>query len=97
MTCFSEKFYLSLRSKIIKHNIDYTIDRSFYIKDIDMSYFRSQIGYVQQEPMMFSDTIYQNIAYGNPDMSEEIVVDADENGIADNESYIHIVRRIKRR
>ncbi|MBO5410792.1 MAG: ATP-binding cassette domain-containing protein, partial [Clostridia bacterium] len=28
------------------------------IRDIDMSYFRSQIGYVQQEPMMFRDTIF---------------------------------------
>ena len=35
------------------------------IRDIDMQYYRSRIGYVQQEPMMFHDTIYNNIAYGD--------------------------------
>lgn len=46
------------------------------IRDIDMSYYRSQIGYVQQEPMMFSDTIYNNIAYGDPAASPEAVMHA---------------------
>ena len=35
------------------------------IRDIDMHYYRERIGYVQQEPMMFHDTIYNNICYGN--------------------------------
>ena len=35
------------------------------IRNIDMEYYRSSIGYVQQEPMMFHDTIYNNICYGN--------------------------------
>ena len=46
------------------------------IKDIDMSYYRSKIGYVQQEPMMFSDTIFNNIAYGVPDAHIEQVINA---------------------
>ncbi len=46
------------------------------IKDIDMEYFRSHIGYVQQEAMMFSDTIFNNIAYGKPDASVEEVLRA---------------------
>ncbi len=46
------------------------------IKDIDLSYFRSRIGYVQQEPMMFSDTIFNNIAYGVPDAHIEQVINA---------------------
>ncbi|MBO4423290.1 MAG: ABC transporter ATP-binding protein [Clostridia bacterium] len=46
------------------------------IKDIDMSYYRSKIGYVQQEPMMFSDTIFNNIAYGVPDAHVEQVINA---------------------
>ena len=46
------------------------------IKDIDMSYFRSQIGYVQQEPMMFHDTIFNNIAYSCPDAHPEQVLNA---------------------
>ncbi len=46
------------------------------IKLIDKQYFRSKIGYVQQEPMMFSDTIYNNIAYGVPDAHVEQVIHA---------------------
>lgn len=44
------------------------------IRTIDMEYFRSQVGYVQQEPMMFHDTIFNNIAYGNTDYSVEDVI-----------------------
>ncbi len=48
------------------------------LKDIDMEYYRSCIGYVQQEPMMFSDTIYNNISYGVPDAPVEAVIHAAE-------------------
>jgi ATP-binding cassette subfamily B protein len=44
------------------------------IRKIDMEYFRSQIGYVQQEPMMFHDTIFNNIAYGNSKFTVEDVI-----------------------
>ncbi len=48
------------------------------IKTIDMSYFRTKIGYVQQEAMMFSDTIFNNIAYAKPNASiEEVIMAAD--------------------
>ena len=46
------------------------------IKDIDMSYYRSQIGFVQQEPLMFKDTVFNNIAYGSPDAHVEQVLRA---------------------
>ncbi len=46
------------------------------IRDIDMSYYRSQIGYVQQEPMMFRDTIFNNIAYSLPNAHPEQVLNA---------------------
>ena len=36
------------------------------LKDIDIGYYRNQIGFVQQEPLMFRDTIFNNIAYGKP-------------------------------
>jgi ATP-binding cassette subfamily B protein len=48
------------------------------IKDIDMDYFRSQIGYVQQEPMMFRDTVYYNIVYADPSAGVEQVMAAAE-------------------
>ncbi len=46
------------------------------IKDMDIQGYRNHIGYVQQEPMMFSDTIYNNIAYGKPDALPEEVINA---------------------
>ena len=46
------------------------------IRQIDMQYYRSHIGYVQQEPMMFYDTIYNNIAYGDNSYSVDEVINA---------------------
>ena len=46
------------------------------IKNFDIAAYRAQIGYVQQEPMMFSDTIFNNIAYSNPEASVEDVIHA---------------------
>ena len=46
------------------------------IKNFELGGYRAQIGYVQQEPMMFSDTIFNNIAYSNPDASVEDVIKA---------------------
>ncbi len=39
----------------------------------DPSVYRQSIGYVPQEPFMFSRTIRDNIAYGTPDASDELV------------------------
>ena len=46
------------------------------IRQIDMEYYRSHIGYVQQEPVMFHDTIYNNICYGNGSFTVEEVFHA---------------------
>ena len=46
------------------------------IKNFDLSSYRAQIGYVQQEPQMFSDTIFNNIAYSRPDATIEEVMGA---------------------
>ena len=48
------------------------------IQDLDMQWFRSQIGYVQQEPMMFHDTIFNNIAFGSENVHVEQVINAAE-------------------
>ena len=48
------------------------------IRDIDMEFYRSEIGYVQQEPMMFHDSIFQNIAYGCDNVQVEQVIHAAE-------------------
>ena len=48
------------------------------IRDIDMKYYRGAIGYVQQEPMMFHDTIFNNIAYGDRRFTvDEVIAAAD--------------------
>ena len=42
----------------------------FDIKDINLRSLRQKIGLVQQEPALFSTTIYENIRYGNAEASE---------------------------
>ncbi|KAK2034166.1 P-loop containing nucleoside triphosphate hydrolase protein [Colletotrichum zoysiae] len=34
------------------------------LTDIDLKWWRSQIGLVQQEPFLFNDTVFRNVAYG---------------------------------
>ena len=46
------------------------------IKNFDLSAYRAQIGYVQQEPQMFADTIFNNIAYSRPDATIEDIINA---------------------
>lgn len=46
------------------------------IKNFDLSAYRDRIGFVQQEPMMFSDTIFNNIAFGDPNATIEDVFKA---------------------
>lgn len=56
------------------------------IKEIDLSSFREKIGYVQQEPMMFKDTVFRNIAYSRPDADVEEVMHAAD--VANAHSFI---------
>jgi ATP-binding cassette subfamily B (MDR/TAP) protein 1 len=51
-----ERFYSPLRGQIF-------ID-GYNIKDLSVSYLRSQIRMVSQEPFVFNTTAYENIAYG---------------------------------
>lgn len=41
------------------------------IKDLNLNFYRQQIGYVQQEPLLFSGTLKDNITFGKPDSTEE--------------------------
>lgn len=36
----------------------------YNLEELDTKWWRSQIGLVQQEPFLFNDTIYANVAYG---------------------------------
>ncbi len=46
------------------------------VRDIELHNLRSQIGVVMQQSLLFSATIEENIAYGNPQASHEQVVEA---------------------
>ena len=43
------------------------------LKEIDTKWLRSKIGYVIQQPFLFSDTIWNNICYGNEKLTEKEV------------------------
>ena len=46
------------------------------VRKADVRALRSLMGIVNQEPILFNDTIYNNIAFGDPDATEEEVVNA---------------------
>lgn len=46
------------------------------LKDLSIDSFRKRIGIVHQDSMIFNTTIYDNIAYGNPNATEVEVVEA---------------------
>ena len=58
------------------------------IKELDINYFRSQIGYVPQDVFLFSDTIKNNIAFGN---SKHIEGDKIEQAAKDAGVYNNII------
>lgn len=62
------RYYDSYDGQILVDGID--------IRDIDMNFYRSQIGFVQQEPMMFRDTIYNNVSFGVDDATPDDVIRA---------------------
>ncbi len=62
------RFYDDYEGEILIDNVN--------LKDIDMDFFRSKIGYVQQEPLMFRDTIFNNIAYSMPGAKTEQIIKA---------------------
>ncbi|MBO0745684.1 MAG: ATP-binding cassette domain-containing protein, partial [Candidatus Dormibacteraeota bacterium] len=43
------------------------------LKDIDLESYHGQLGYVPQEPFLFSRSVRDNIAYGRPDASDASV------------------------
>lgn len=41
------------------------------VRELNLNFYRSSIGYVSQEPLLFSGTIRENIAFGRPDATQE--------------------------
>ncbi|XP_056863647.1 ABC transporter B family member 2-like [Raphanus sativus] len=46
------------------------------IKKLDLKALRKHVGLVQQEPVLFATTIYQNILYGNEEASHSEVIES---------------------
>lgn len=63
-----ERFYDPLSGEIYLDGVD--------IKDIDPQWLRKNIGYINQEPVLFATSILENIKYGKPDASMEEVFEA---------------------
>lgn len=63
-----ERFYDPISGSVKLDGVD--------LKDLNVNYLRSQIGYVGQEPALFATTIEQNIRYGKADATREEIEEA---------------------
>jgi subfamily B ATP-binding cassette protein MsbA len=52
------------------------------IRDVTLASLRAQIGVVTQDTILFNDTVRNNIAYGQPDVTEEAVSEAAKTALA---------------
>jgi ATP-binding cassette subfamily B protein len=57
------RFYDATEGQVLVDEVD--------VRDMRQSDLRSRIGYVSQKAMLFSGTIKENIAYGNPNATQE--------------------------
>ena len=51
------------------------------IKECNLNDIRSQIGFVPQDPFLFSDTIANNIKFGKEDATQEEIIEAAKNAV----------------
>jgi len=51
------------------------------IKETNLTDLRNQIGFVPQDPFLFSDTIINNIKFGKDDASKEEIIEAAKNAV----------------
>lgn len=58
-----------------------TVD-GFDLRDVTLDSLRAQIGIVTQETILFNDTVRNNIAYGQPDVTREAIVAASKAALA---------------
>ena len=54
------------------------------LRDLNIFWFRSLIGSVSQEPVLFGTTIYENIRFGYPCVGEEVIIEAAKKANAHN-------------
>ena len=64
------RFYEVTQGAVLIDNVD--------IRKASIASLRSQIAIVTQEPILFNDSVRNNIAYGNPNASEQKIIEAAE-------------------
>ena len=65
LTNLIPRFYDAISGQVLIDGVD--------VRDATLSSLRSQIGIVLQEALLFSGTVFENIAYGKPDATQEAV------------------------
>jgi ABC-type multidrug transport system fused ATPase/permease subunit len=75
-TCMQllQRFYNSNEGSITIDDID--------IKNFNVKWLREQIGVVNQEPILFNTTIYENIKFGKESATDEEIISAAKNANA---------------
>jgi subfamily B ATP-binding cassette protein MsbA len=68
------RFFDVSKGKILIDDLD--------VRNLKLSNLRDQVAFVTQEPILFNDTIYSNIAYGKRDASYEDVILAAKSAFA---------------
>ena len=68
MIALLEAFYRPTEGTIEYHGVD--------LKEINVRWFRGELGLVSQEATLFSTTIEENIRYGRPEATMEQVIEA---------------------
>lgn len=68
------RFYDVSAGKVLIDGVD--------VRDYDIRFLRSQIGYVLQTTLLFSSTIHDNIAFGRPDATRQEVIAAAKSAMA---------------
>ena len=71
-----ERFYDPLQGSVEYEGTD--------LKDINIKWYRDQIGFVSQEPTLFNTTIGENIKYGYPEASIAEIEEAAKQANAHN-------------
>jgi ABC-type multidrug transport system fused ATPase/permease subunit len=69
-TCFQliQRFYDAASGRILIDGMD--------IKDINLAWFRENVGVVSQEPIIFEGTVEENITLGRLDVTKEEIITA---------------------
>jgi len=69
-TCIQllQRFYDAIDGHVLIDNVD--------IKELELNWLRSQLGVVNQEPILFGTSIIENIRYGKEDVSEDQIISA---------------------